>query len=108
MSTSVYGEIGSAVASRYVEIRATESNDVALDTVLQEFDVPNKRSLRAFLSSAKSGKVYVADVKASVGGASSVRKSQLVKAIAEKHGLDFETIESLEKANKGALEALLK
>lgn len=108
MSNSIYAEKGAAIALAYTTARAEMSNAEAMASVMGEFELSNKRSVTAFLSSAKAGKVYVADVKASVGGASSVRKAHLVKSISEKYGWDLATIESLEKANKGALELMLK
>lgn len=107
MSKSIYAENGAEVASAYTQARQSMSNADAIASVMDEFGITNKRSVTAFLSSKSAGQVYVADTKASVGKASSVRKVQLVKAIAEKFNLDVETIESLEKANKGALEALI-
>jgi len=52
-----------------------------------------------------SEKVYVAQVRKSVGGASAVPKSHLVKQIAEK--LDIEGIDSIEKGSKADLEVIL-
>ena len=55
-----------------------------------------------------SMKVYQKQEVKAVGGASAVRKTHLVRTLAERLGLTFESVESLEKASKGALEALLK
>lgn len=50
--------------------------------------------------------VYVKQAPKAVGGASPVRKIQIVQQIAEKTGIGMDVLESLEKGNKNALEAL--
>ena len=51
--------------------------------------------------------VYQKQEPRAVGGASAVRKLQLVKQLAEKLGVELEEVESLEKAKKETLEMLV-
>lgn len=71
-----------------------------LKAIAQQFDVTDN-SVRQKLVSMKE---YVSpDAKAKVGNPSATRKIEVVKQIADTTGL---TVDSLEKANKGELEAL--
>jgi hypothetical protein len=71
-----------------------------LKAIGQQFDV-TENSIRQKLVSMKE---YVSpDAKAKVGNPSATRKIEVVKQIADTTGL---TVDSLEKANKGELEAL--
>ena len=71
-----------------------------LKAIAQQFDVTDN-SVRQKLVSMKE---YVSpDAKAKVGNPSATRKIKVVKQIADTTGL---TVDSLEKANKGELEAL--
>tara|TARA_R100001443_G_scaffold110913_1_gene123200 strand:- start:20935 stop:21318 length:384 start_codon:yes stop_codon:yes gene_type:complete len=72
----------------------------AFKTLAYDFDV-TEHSARQKLVSMKE---YVSpDAKAKVGNPSATRKIEVVKQIADTTGL---TVDSLEKANKGELEAL--
>lgn len=71
-----------------------------LKAIAQQFEVTDN-SVRQKLVSMKE---YVSpDAKAKVGNPSATRKIEVVKQIADTTGL---TVDSLEKANKGELEAL--
>ena len=52
--------------------------------------------------------VYKTQEKRAVGGASSVRKTQLVKVLAEKLGVTAAELESLEAAKKETLQLLIE
>ena len=108
MSKVNYAEIGAEVASAYTQARQFKSNAEVMQDVMDEFGIENKRSLMSYLSSKAGGKVYVADAKATVGSASSVRKVHLVRELAEKLEVEYDEIASLEKATKSALEVLLR
>lgn len=65
------------------------------------------KTVPALRSKLVSLGVYQAQEKRPVGGASSVRKVQLVKQIAQLADVQFVEVESLEKANKEVLETLI-
>lgn len=76
----------------------------------QELDAIAKaigKTVPAVRSKLVAEGVYVKKTPRAVGGASPVRKIALVKQLSNALGVDFDTIESLEKASKPALEALL-
>jgi hypothetical protein len=66
------------------------------------------KSVPAVRSKLVSLKVYQKQEPRAVGGASSVRKIQLVKQLAEALQVEMEKVESLEKASKEALQLLLE
>ncbi len=74
---------------------------------LTELSVQFGKTVPALRSKLVSLGIYKAQEKRAVGGASSVRKIQLVKQVAQLADVDFAEIESLEKANKEALETLI-
>jgi len=97
-------ETAAKLSTAYAE--AIEANEgkaleqAQLKAIGQQFDV-TENSVRQKLVSMK---VYVSpDAKAKVGNPSATRKIEVVKQIADTTGL---TVDSLEKANKGELEAL--
>jgi len=101
----VWTEENSAKLAATYEAAVEANNGKALEqtqlkAIGQQFDV-TENSVRQKLVSMK---VYVSpDAKAKVGNPSATRKIEVVKQIADTTGL---TVDSLEKANKGELEAL--
>lgn len=79
-----------------------ETKDLAV--IAQKFG----KTVPAIRSKLVSLEVYQKQEPRAVGGASSTRKIQLVKQIAGLMNQNVEAVESLEKANKEALELLIK
>lgn len=75
----------------------------ALEAIAKTLD----KTVPAVRSKLVAEGVYVKQAPRSVGGASPVRKIALVKQLATALGVEFDEVESLEKASKSALEAVL-
>lgn len=115
MSTkkSVYTDaVIATMKAVYLEQRENEAdNSTAVDAVIAEVAQEHeglKLTPAAVRSKLATLKVYQKDEARKVGGASGTRKVQIVKAIAAAIGVDFDEIESLEKATKPALEAIVE
>lgn len=63
------------------------------------------KSTRSVIAKLSREGVYQSKVETSTP---TIRKGDLIQALATKHGVPLATLESLEKATRGALEALLK
>lgn len=84
--------------------RYAQGEGASLETIAKELG----KTVPAVRSKLVSEGVYVKQTPRAVGGASPVRKIALVKQLASALEVEFETVESLEKASKPALEALLE
>jgi len=91
---SYSAELVTAIVSQY-------QSGVSLEEIAKE----TGKSVPMIRSKLVSEKVYKAQAKKSVGGASPVRKAHLVQQIADK--LEIEGLASFEKGSKADLEAML-
>jgi len=87
--------------AKLTEAYASETN---LEVLSKEFG----KTVPALRSKLVSLGIYQKQETRAVGGASSVRKIQLVKQIAECLNQEIEAVESLEKASKEALLLILE
>lgn len=76
------------------------------ETVVRFADALGKTT-NAIIAKLSSMKVYVKPVKVTKSGTAIVRKATIVNSIADALEMDAEVLESLEKATKKALEAVL-
>lgn len=96
-------------AAKVVELYEASENDNSQENLGEIAKAVGARSAKAVQSKLVSMKAYVkADEPRKVGGASSVRKAHYVREIAKALDIDSDVIESMEKANKGALAAILE
>lgn len=103
-------EVTESAVTTYIDGRAAGKTNADIISELAEelnTSVPSVRSKLATIKDAEGNKIYQADKRA-VGGASTIRKLNIVNQIEDALDLERGSLDSLEKGSKLQLEALLK
>lgn len=94
------------MVARMQGVYDSEASDEARDVQVAQLAEELGKSAASIRAKLANVGIYVAKAKVE-GGKNTVRKADLVAAIAEKIGADEDVVGSLEKANKAALTRVL-